>query len=243
MSWIASFNFLVNGQKLFFGNTFNCFSTTAVRPKVSSSNDWYRRHNKDQYVKKSQEDNYRARSAYKLLEIQEKHGVLRRGDNVLECGGAPGAWTQVCASIVGGTGKLVSCDLLPFEPVDNAIVLPNTDFTNKQNQTKMLSYFGGDRIDAVLSDMSPNLSGNKSLDQDAALLLVYSVIGFAVQNTKSNGCLLFKMFSSSHIDRLLNDLKKFYRRVDIVKPQSSRKESAEIYVLATQFTPPIKIKT
>jgi len=234
---MRNFVLLLPSKKKAFIDPHNtkCFSISSHKEKISSSRDWYQRHSKDEFVKKSKLDNYRARSAYKLIEMQDKYKIINPGYNVVECGAAPGAWTQVISQILGGNGRLVACDLLSFEPVEHAVILPNTDFTLPNNQLKILNHFENEKINTVLSDMAPNITGNKTLDQDASLFLVYSVLKFALQHTAKDGSLLVKLFNSSNTNRFLTDLRKFYRKVDIVKPASSRKESSEIFVLATNF--------
>jgi len=186
-------------------------------------------------VKQAREDQFRARSAYKLIDIQNKYKLIRSDSVVVECGGAPGAWTQVIASIVGVKGKVVTCDLLPIEPVPGAITLSNTDFTAPQSQQCILSHLDGRKIDSVVSDMSPNISGNKQLDQDNTTNLVYSVMKFALTNSTKDANFLAKIFYGKSTDRIYQDLSKFYRRVEYVKPNSSRKESSEIYLLGRNF--------
>ena len=129
------------------------FSTslhTAKHRGGSGSDGWLRRHVKDKYVLQSSVDNYRARSAYKLLEINKSCRILRRGATVVECGAAPGAWTQVATKKVGGEGLVVSCDLLDMEPVPGAITLPGRDFTNPQTWAEIKSLLGNRNISAVL---------------------------------------------------------------------------------------------
>jgi len=210
-------------------------STSLVSPRLKSTEQWMKRHTKDKYVLKSKQEQYRARSAYKLLEIQERFDLLSEMDVVVECGGAPGAWTQVLTQIIGGKGKVVSCDLLDIEPVAGAVTLSQTDFTLPQCQESILAHVEGRGLNAVLSDMSPNLSGNKQLDQDQMHHLVYSVIKFSLLHTKQDGTLLMKLFFNQNSNRISEDLKRFYRRVEFVKPGSSRKESAELYLLARNF--------
>jgi len=107
-------------------------STSLVSPRIKSTEQWIKRHTKDKYVLKSKQEHYRARSAYKLLEIQERFNVLSENDVVVECGGAPGAWTQVLTQIIGGKGKVVSCDLLDIEPVAGAVTLVSRSSTGRE---------------------------------------------------------------------------------------------------------------
>ncbi|XP_023320393.1 uncharacterized protein LOC111695337 isoform X1 [Eurytemora carolleeae] len=211
------------------------FSTSSSSNKVKNSEEWHKRHIKDRFVQQSRAENYRARSAFKLLEIQDRFQLIREGNYVVECGGAPGAWTQVLTNIIGGKGRIVSCDLLLIEPIPGAITLSKTDFTHPDSQAAILKHLGGRKIDVVLSDMAPNLSGTKELDQMMTTNLVYSVITFSLMNTTAGGAFLTKTFFGEQTKRIVDDLLKFYRSVEYIKPESSRKESSELYLLARDF--------
>jgi len=206
------------------------YSLSCARWK--SSKEWITRHVKDPYVVKASKESYRARSAYKLLEMNKKVKLLRPGQTVIECGAAPGAWTQVATSIVGSSGLVVACDLLEFEPVDGAIVLPERDFTVKSTQDEIKNIVGEKPIDVILSDMAPNVSGNPTMDHDAITNLVYEVLKFARVNASKDSCVFVKMFNGPNKVRLLHDLELCYQRVKIFKPPSSRKESSEFFIYA-----------
>ena len=160
----------------------------------------------------------------------------------MECGAAPGAWTQVATQIVGQAGTVVACDLLDFEPVDGAIILPERDFTDKSTQDEMKSLLDGKPIDVVLSDMAPNVSGNSDMDHDAITALVYSVLKFAILNADSKSSILVKMFNGSNQDKLFKDFELCYNKVKIYKPPSSRNESSELFIVG-QNLKEIKKKT
>jgi len=195
------------------------------------------RHVKDKYVQQSVEEQYRARSAYKLLEIQRKHRILRPGMVVVECGAAPGAWTQVATQIVGTGGVVVGCDLLHMEPVPGAVILQGRDFTHTDTQRDIRNHLSGRPIGCVLSDMAPNNPGISGFNHDITTNLVYSVLQFSVLTADKDSNLLVKMFSGRNLEKLLTDLRKFYTAVRIVKPDSSRKESAELFILAEKLKP------
>jgi len=207
-------------------------STRCLKSKSNSSDAWLKRHVKDPYVIKSTQEDYRARSAYKLLEINAKTRLLKRGQTLVECGAAPGAWTQVATQAVGPAGTVVACDLLEFEPVDGAIILPKRDFTEKTTQEEIKRLLEGKPIDVVLSDMAPNVSGNATMDHDAITNLVYSVLKFAIMNAATDSTLLVKMFNGSNQAKLLKDFELCYKKVKIFKPSSSRNESSELFILA-----------
>ena len=210
------------------------FSSGAIcnKSKGGSSSSWMKRHVSDPYVINSVKDNYRARSAYKLLEINKSAKIIRRGDTVVECGAAPGAWTQVATSLVGGDGLVVSCDLLNMEPVPGAVLLTNRDFTKVETWREIRSVVGDNKIQVVLSDMAPNVSGNPEMDHDAITHLVYTVLKFSLHNAAPGSCLLTKTFNGRNHDKLMKDLELCYENVKLYKPSSSRNESSELFLLA-----------
>ena len=191
-----------------------------------------KRHVSDPYVINSVKDNYRARSAYKLLEINKSAKIIRRGDTVVECGAAPGAWTQVATSLVGGDGLVVSCDLLNMEPVPGAVLLTNRDFTKVETWREIRSVVGDNKIQVVLSDMAPNVSGNPEMDHDAITHLVYTVLKFSLHNAAPGSSLLTKTFNGRNHVKLMKDLELCYEIVKLYKPSSSRNESSELFLLA-----------
>lgn len=197
-----------------------------------SSQAWLRRHTSDKYVIQAGVDNYRARSAYKLLEINKSARILKKGQTVVECGAAPGAWTQVATSVVGSDGLVVSCDLLDIEPVSGAVVLPGSDFTSPHTWRHIRHVVGNRNIDLVLSDMAPNVSGQSHMDHEAITHLVYTVLKFSLHNASPGSSLLTKTFNGSNLNKLIKDMEVCYDKVKIYKPGSSRQESSELFLLA-----------
>jgi len=195
------------------------------------------RHLKDEYVRRSNAEDFRARSAYKLLEVQKRHKLLRRGMVVVECGAAPGAWTQVATNAVGPTGLVVACDLLPLEPVEGALILAPRDLTLSKTQDEIRTGLGGRQIDVVLSDMAPSNPGMACVNHDMTLQLVYSVLEFSVRTAAPESDLLVKIFAGSGLNKMIADLSRFYSTVKRVKPESSRRDSAELFLLAQNLRP------
>jgi len=217
---------LNSGRNLFTSNVH-------LKSKGGSGSDtWMKRHVSDPYVIKAGQESYRARSAFKLMEINKSVRILKPGVTVVECGAAPGAWTQVASKLVTKSGLVVACDLLNIEPVPGAIVLPNRDFTKVDTWREIRSELGERSIDVVLSDMAPNVSGNFSLDHEAIIHLVYTVIKFSLHNAAKGSHLLTKTFVGANHNKLINDLELCYKNVKIFKPKSSRPESAEIFICA-----------
>ncbi len=221
-------------------------TTRCSSSSSSSSARWLRRQRSDPFVQQANQLGYRARSAFKILEIDKKHGILRPGMAVVECGAAPGAWTQVAAAAInaggayrpnGRAGVLVGCDLLTVDPVPGAKVLSRADFTKGETQDRILSLLGR-KADAVLSDMAPNATGSgTSLDSDAQLTLAAKALRFAVLNSAQGPKTVFlcKVFDGPSLPGFLRALERFYDKVERCKPKSSRKESSELFVLARGF--------
>jgi 23S rRNA (uridine2552-2'-O)-methyltransferase len=195
-----------------------------------SSNQWLSRHVSDVYVKKAQADGYRSRAAYKLLEIQEKDRLLKPGMTVVDLGAAPGGWVQVAAGIVGDKGKVVAVDLLPMDPFEDVTFIQG-DFREDDVYEQLLQVLGGKKVDLVISDMAPNISGVKGVDMPRAFYLSELVLAFSQEVLKPGGDMLVKVFQGEGIDQYRADMQKNFAKLLTRKPDSSRKESREIYLL------------
>ncbi|XP_057368162.1 rRNA methyltransferase 2, mitochondrial-like [Daphnia carinata] len=214
-----------------------------LKGRSKSSQEWLIRQMNDEYVFKAKIENYRARSAFKLIEIDSKFNILKPGDVVVECGAAPGAWTQVSVKRINSAGtvpgklqgKHIAVDLQPMYPVEGAHILAPLDFTKLSSQTKVTEMLDGCLADVVLSDMAPAATGVRELDQDQILSLGYSVMTYAQQISKDGAKLLIKLWAGGRIKQLENELLLHYSRVKIVKPPSSRQDSAELFLLASNF--------
>lgn len=214
-----------------------------LKGKSKASQDWLTRQLNDPYVKQSRYDNYRARSAYKLLEIDDKYGILKPGYTVVECGAAPGAWTQVIVERINASrknyslpkGVAIGIDILPIDPVPGATLLSNTDILKSESTTRILQCLNGRPADVVLSDMAPNASGVRSLDHEAVVALSYAALMLAFQVLGTSGSFLCKIWNGSEAARLSNDIKRFFQFVSYVKPPASRKDSSEVYILGRNF--------
>ncbi|XP_037557473.1 rRNA methyltransferase 2, mitochondrial [Dermacentor silvarum] len=214
-----------------------------LKGKSKASQDWLTRHLNDPYVKQSRYDNYRARSAYKLVEIDDKYRILKPGCTVVECGAAPGAWTQVIVERINANGAdhtttrgtVIGLDLLPIDPVPGATFLPNTDILKPESTTKVLQCLSGKSADVVLSDLAPNASGVKSLDHEGIVALTYAALILSFKVLSVRGSFLCKIWNGSEAAKLSDDIRRFFQFVHYVKPPASRKESAEIYILGREF--------
>jgi 23S rRNA (uridine2552-2'-O)-methyltransferase len=189
---------------------------------TKSSKEWLRRHVTDPYVRKAKAQGYRSRAAFKLLEIDSKEKLFRPGMTVIDLGAAPGGWSQVAAEKVKPGGRVIAIDLLEIAPISGVTVLQG-DFREVST---------GARADAVLSDLSPNLSGIANVDQARLLELAGAAIELCRKVLKPDGVFLVKAFHGEAFDELMTRLRGVFAKVKVVKPSGSRGESAETYVVA-----------
>ncbi|ESP03933.1 hypothetical protein LOTGIDRAFT_109890 [Lottia gigantea] len=210
-----------------------------LKGKGKSSQEWLKRQASDPYVQKALDENYRCRSAFKLIEINDKYKILRPGQVVIDCGAAPGSWCQVAAQKVAkhkqGIGTVIGIDLQNFEPIDGVHVLSECDFTLPESQSKILDILNGQKADVILSDMAPNASGIKSMDHDVIIELCQAVLQFGLWVLKPGGTILCKLWMGANQKSFENDLKSNFESVKVVKPASSRSDSSEIFLLARNF--------
>jgi len=204
--------------------------------KSHSSKQWLRRHVNDPYVQRSKKEGFRSRSAYKLIEIDERDKLLREGQVVVDLGSAPGGWSQVATRKVGAAGIVVAIDLLEMEAIPGVTFL-QADFTSRAGLEAVEAALAGRKADMVLSDMAPNLSGIPVSDQARAMALAEIALNFARLHLKPDGALLVKVFQGSGIDEYLGMLRRTFAKVLVRKPESSRGESAEQYLLARGLKP------
>jgi len=201
-----------------------------------SSKLWLERQLNDPYVAKAKREGYRSRAAYKLIEIDDKHRILKAGMSVVDLGAAPGGWSQIAAKRVGaadGKGKVIAVDVLEM-PEIAGVTFAQLDFLAEDAPEKLAAMMGG-RADAVLSDMAANTTGHRKTDQLRILGLVEAAAAFASQVLNPGGTFLAKVFQSGADAELLAQLKRDFSSVRHVKPASSRQDSSERYVLATGF--------
>ncbi|CAG0889105.1 unnamed protein product [Darwinula stevensoni] len=217
-------------------------SHSFCRMKVTTSAEWVKRQLRDPYVQMRRAAQYRARSAYKLIEIDDKYKLFKKGQCVVDCGAAPGAWTQVAVQRTQvdtsqGEGEVcvVAVDLLPIQPVKGAITIAPADFTHPSTITRIQDALSNRAVSVVLSDMSPTLSGIKELDHENGMMLAIAARDFALTHSALGAHFLCKIFQGGTENKFLESLKEFYEHVRYVKPNSSRSESREIYVLARRM--------
>jgi 23S rRNA (uridine2552-2'-O)-methyltransferase len=189
---------------------------------AKSSKEWLRRHVTDHYVRRARQEGYRSRAAYKLVELDEKHSLFKPGMTVLDLGAAPGGWSQVAAQKVTPGGRVIAVDILQVAPISGVTVLKG-DFRQVSIE---------ERVDVVLSDVSPNLSGIPNVDQARLLELALAAIEVCAKILKRDGVFVVKSFHGEAFDELRERLEAVFKRVKVVKPSASRGESAETYVVA-----------
>jgi len=202
--------------------------------RSKSSARWLREHFTDEYVKRAQAEGYRSRAAYKLLEIQEKDRLLRPGLTVVDLGAAPGGWSQLASRLVGGQGVVIALDLLPMEPLPGVTFIEG-DFREAAILEQLLTTLNGRPVDLVISDMAPNTSGIKAVDQPRGMYLAELALDFARRCLRPGGDFLTKAFQGEGFDPFLHDLRVGFATVAIRKPKASRARSAEQYLLARNY--------
>lgn len=202
--------------------------------RSKTSNAWLAEHFNDEFVKRARKEGYRSRAVYKLQEIDSRDRLLKPGMSVVDLGAAPGAWSQYVRERVGRNGRVIALDILPMEALPGVEVLQG-DFTDEVTLKALLDVLGGQPVDLVISDMSPNISGVDSADKARAMYLAELALDFAVQVLKPGGGFLMKVFQGSGFSELYKGIQGKFTRVVSRKPKASRARSAEIYVLATGF--------
>jgi len=189
------------------------------------------RHVADPYVRKAKALGYRSRAAFKLAEIDRTDRLFARGQRVIDLGAAPGGWSQVAAEKVGPGGRVIAVDVLEMAPLPGVEIIRG-DFTEEAVLRQVERALGGDRVDLVLSDLSPNLSGVAAADQARSLELCELALEFALAHLKPGGSLLVKAFQGAGFPAFLQRLRRSFERVASRKPDASRSRSSEMYLLA-----------
>jgi 23S rRNA (uridine2552-2'-O)-methyltransferase len=199
--------------------------------KSNSSKRWLKRHVNDPYVQKSKREGYRSRSAYKLTEIDQKDHLLKGGLVVVDLGAAPGGWSQVLAKKLGPSGRVVAIDLLPMEPIAG-VTFVQGDFGTRKGLAAVEAALEGRKADLVISDMSPNITGIAMTDQARIMALAEIARDFALLHLQPDGAFLIKIFQGAGYDEYFKSLRQAFGKVVVRKPDASRDESAELYLLA-----------
>jgi 23S rRNA (uridine2552-2'-O)-methyltransferase len=202
-----------------------------AKSRSPASARWLARQLNDPYVAAARQQGWRSRAAFKLLELDDRFHLIKKGVRVLDLGAAPGGWTQV--AVKRGAASVLATDLLPIDPIHGATIMPG-DFTDPNMPARLTAALGA-KADLVLSDMAPNTTGHQSTDHIRIVALAEMALDFAVQVLAPGGAFVAKVFQGGSEKQILDVLKRNFTTVRHAKPPASRKESSELYVVATGF--------
>jgi 23S rRNA (uridine2552-2'-O)-methyltransferase len=205
-----------------------------MRRRTGSSQRWRQRQERDVYVERAREHGWRSRAVFKLEEIQAKEQLLKPGMVCIDLGSAPGSFSQLAARLVAPGGRVIAVDLLPMAPIPGIEFLEG-DFTTPETRATLRELVGPRPVDLVMSDMAPNISGTREMDQPRSLALLEEAVLFAKEVLRPGGDLLLKAFQGEGIDSFTRELRAQFKTVKTIKPKASRPESREIYLLARSF--------
>ena len=200
--------------------------------RSKSSGRWLREHFDDPYVKRAQHEGWRSRAVYKLQELQEKYRIIQRGMTVVDLGAAPGGWSQYALDIVGREGRVIALDILPMDPIEHVRFIQG-DFTERAPLDLLETELNRRQVDLVMSDMAPNISGMKAVDQPRSMYLAELAQAFALQWLKPGGTFLVKVFQGQGSDAFLRSCRDAFDKMVVRKPGASRPRSREVYMLGT----------
>ena len=187
-------------------------------------------HVSDEFVKKAQRDGYRARSAYKLIEIDDKDHLIKPGMTIVDLGAAPGSWSQVAVQRLKGSGRVIALDLLDMQPLAGVEFIQG-DFREDAILQQLENSLGGREVDLVIADMAPNISGISVVDQSKAAYLTELALEFSIKWLKPGGHFLVKVFAGSGFDEIVKSMRDHFEKVATRKPKASRDRSSEVYLL------------
>jgi len=192
---------------------------------------WYREKKREHFYKEAKRVGYRARSAFKLEQIQNKFNIIQKGDTVIDLGAAPGGWSQVAKELVGEHGRVIGIDISHIRPLDGIIFLQG-DLTEDSTIDEIKQIIGDNKADVILSDMSPNISGNYSVDQARSIYLCEHSLKTAELLLKPGGNFVCKVFEGEDLQGFIKTVTKKFKTVKQFSPPASRKSSSEIYIIA-----------
>ena len=207
--------------------------------KSKSSKSWLKEHFDDEFVRRSQQDGYRSRAIYKFIEIDQKDRLVKPGMTIIDLGAAPGGWSEYCVRKLGKKGTMVALDILPMEPIEGVTIIEG-DFREDLVFDELMTVIASGennhgKVDLVISDMAPNISGMGSVDMPRAYYLSELALDLARQVLKPGGGLLVKLFQGEGFEAYNKELKSSFSKVVMRKPRASRARSREVYALATGY--------
>ena len=207
-------------------------ATRIENKKLSkSSSAWMKEHIDDHYVQKAQKEGYRARAAYKLIEINEKTNLISKGMTVVDLGSAPGSWSQVASRLVGEKGILIASDILAMDALADVTFIQG-DFREAAVFDSIMAEVGERQVDVVLSDMAPNTAGNSAIDQPRMMYLCELAVDFALATLPEGGALIMKVFQGEGTQELRKQMQSNFSKVRSIKPAASRPRSKEMFWVA-----------
>ncbi len=195
---------------------------------------WYTEKKREHYYKKAKKNGYRSRSAFKLLQINKKFKLIVKNDIIIDLGAAPGGWSQVAKKIVGQKGIVIGIDKSSIK-ADKGIVFLRGDITKEESINRLRHVIGNRDVDVIISDMSPNISGNYSVDQARSVFLCEQALKIANIFLKKDGNFLCKIFEGEDLEFIINKIKSMFKIVKQFNPPASRKTSSEVYIIAKFF--------
>lgn len=195
-----------------------------------SSKRWMQEHVNDEYVKRAQKDGYRARAAYKLIEIDDKDHLIKPGMTVVDLGAAPGSWSQVVRQRLKGQGRIIALDILEMTGIPDVLFIQG-DFREESVLRELETAMQDKQADLVISDMAPNISGISAMDQARAAYLTELAIEFCRDWLKPEGNFLVKVFAGEDYDNIVRQMREMFAKVTVRKPKASRDRSSEVYLL------------
>jgi 23S rRNA (uridine2552-2'-O)-methyltransferase len=205
-----------------------------VARKSGSPSHWRQQESRDIFVDKAARLNLRSRAYFKLEQIQEKERILKRGYRCVDLGSTPGGWSQFAVERVGSNGNVWAVDLLPMQPLAGVNFILG-DFTSESIRESLLATMGDERVDLVMSDVAPNLTGNRSVDQPRVISLAEDALYFSEDTLRQGGSFLVKLFQGEGFEDYVAAVRTRFRRVKLIKPQASRSDSREMYLLARNY--------
>ncbi|OYQ87804.1 23S rRNA (uridine(2552)-2'-O)-methyltransferase [Wohlfahrtiimonas chitiniclastica] len=204
------------------------------KKRTPSSSRWLKEHHDDEYVLRARKENWRSRAIYKLSEMDEKDRLFKPGMTIVDLGAAPGSWSQYAMHKVGHNGKVFALDILPMNPVAGVDIITG-DFREESVLHELEALLDDRKIDVVISDMAPNTSGMKGVDQPRMMYLLDLAFDFSYHHLKPGGDFLMKIFQGEGFEEYLKQLRENFDKVLTRKPKASRARSSEIYLLARGF--------
>ena len=204
------------------------------KKRTASQTRWLKEHFDDVYVQEAHKKGLRSRASFKLEEIQGRDRIIKEGFKVVDLGAAPGGWSEYAVNCVGEHGRVVACDILPMTPI-NGVDFLQGDFREQEVLDKLLEIVGDDKVDVILSDMAPNMSGNLGVDQPRAMYLVELAYDMCCRILRTGGSFVVKVFNGEGTEAYLKLLRSSCKEVKVRKPDASRQRSREVYFVGLGY--------